>query len=176
MRMRWAALACSVFLLGACAPPHLAALSLDHLASAQLMAMIDSRAGSDVQPENSSQTISEVTILDPPSAAPTDGECSPEQAAVTTTDAPDESADVSAVPVVSRACESDADCAVKNVGNCCGYYPACVNKDADTFPERVAAECAKQGVSSICGFPEIPGCRCVAGQCEAKTLEHHPHE
>jgi len=78
--------------------------------------------------------------------------------------------------VVSRTCESDADCAVKNVGNCCGYYPACVNKDADTFPERVAAECAKQGVSSICGFPEIPGCRCVAGQCEAKTLEHHPHE
>lgn len=77
---------------------------------------------------------------------------------------------------VSRACRSDADCAVQNVGNCCGYYPACVNKDAETFPERVAAECAKQGVSSICGFPEIPGCRCVAGQCEAKTLEHYPHE
>jgi len=77
---------------------------------------------------------------------------------------------------ISRVCQNDADCAIKNVGNCCGYYPACVHKDAETFPERVAAECAKHGVSSICGFPEIPGCRCAAGQCEAKTLEHHPHE
>ena len=67
---------------------------------------------------------------------------------------------------VDRSCRSDADCTVKNVGNCCGYYPACVNVDSETFPERVKAECERTGRSSICGFPSIEGCQCVAGQCE----------
>ncbi|MFN3843462.1 MAG: hypothetical protein ACK4RW_09425 [Rehaibacterium terrae] len=67
---------------------------------------------------------------------------------------------------VDHACKVDSDCAVKNVGNCCGYYPACVNRDSPTFPERVMARCAEEEMAGICGFPDIAGCACVAGRCE----------
>jgi hypothetical protein len=66
---------------------------------------------------------------------------------------------------VYYGCKTNLDCEVKNVGNCCGYYPACVNKDSPTFPERVKAACAASGSSSVCGFPEIAGCQCVEGRC-----------
>lgn len=69
----------------------------------------------------------------------------------------------------SRICKTDSDCAVKNVGNCCGYYPMCVNKDAKTDPAAVRAQCEKDGMASICGFREISGCQCVDGQCESLT-------
>jgi hypothetical protein len=68
--------------------------------------------------------------------------------------------------VVDRSCDTDADCAIKDVGSCCGYAPACVNKDSPTFPEQVQARCAKDGRMGICGFPAISGCKCTAGQCE----------
>lgn len=68
---------------------------------------------------------------------------------------------------VDYACRSDADCVVKDVGNCCGYYPACVNRDSPTFPGRVQAECEKTGMASVCGWPVIKGCACVEGRCEA---------
>ncbi|SDD35035.1 hypothetical protein SAMN04488509_102110 [Aquimonas voraii] len=66
-----------------------------------------------------------------------------------------------------RRCSTDADCVVKNVGNCCGYYPACVNAQAPTFPEQVKAACEAQGLSSICGFQDITACACIEGRCEA---------
>ena len=66
---------------------------------------------------------------------------------------------------VDYTCKTNADCEVKNVGNCCGYYPACVNTKSPTFPDKVKAACAAEGSSSICGFPEISGCRCVEGRC-----------
>ena len=69
--------------------------------------------------------------------------------------------------VVDHSCKTDADCAVKNVGNCCGYYPACVNVNSPTDPKGVQAECAKQGMASVCGFPEISSCNCTQGRCEA---------
>jgi hypothetical protein len=68
---------------------------------------------------------------------------------------------------VDYTCRADADCVVKDVGNCCGYYPACVNRDSPTFPERVQAECEKTGMASVCGWPVIKGCACVEGRCEA---------
>ena len=71
--------------------------------------------------------------------------------------------------VVDRSCKTDADCTVKDVGNCCGYYPACVNVDAKTDPQAVQARCAKSGMASVCGFPQISGCKCVKGQCAADT-------
>jgi len=55
------------------------------------------------------------------------------------------------------------------VGNCCGYYPACVNRDSAVFPDRVKAECARHGTMGVCGFPEIRGCSCVEGRCEDVT-------
>ena len=67
---------------------------------------------------------------------------------------------------VDYSCTTDADCAVKDVGNCCGYFPACVNVDSPTFPEQVRAECAKNDMQSVCGFRELSGCQCVEGRCE----------
>jgi hypothetical protein len=65
------------------------------------------------------------------------------------------------------SCRTDADCTVKNVGNCCGYYPACVNVNARTDPEGVRAACAKDGMAGMCGFPEIRSCSCMQGSCQA---------
>jgi len=68
---------------------------------------------------------------------------------------------------VDRSCRTDADCTVKDVGSCCGHYPACVNVDSPTDPKGVQAACAKEGMMSVCGFPEIASCTCRQGQCEA---------
>jgi hypothetical protein len=68
---------------------------------------------------------------------------------------------------VDYSCTTDADCAVKDVGSCCGYSPACVNVDSPTFPEQVKAECAKNDMQSTCGFRDIEGCTCVEGRCAA---------
>ena len=72
---------------------------------------------------------------------------------------------------VDMKCSHDSDCEVKNVGNCCGYFPACVNKSSPTFPERVKQQCEKSGTASICGFREISSCICVEGLCAAGENE-----
>ncbi len=69
--------------------------------------------------------------------------------------------------VLDKSCKSDTDCTVKNVGNCCGYYPACVNKDSPTDPAGVQAQCRAQGRVGVCGFPSIASCQCRNGQCES---------
>lgn len=73
------------------------------------------------------------------------------------------------------ACTVDADCTVKNVGNCCGYYPQCVNVAHRPNPAAVQAACAREGRSSVCGYPEIHGCRCVEGQCAASDAAASPY-
>ena len=74
-----------------------------------------------------------------------------------------------AIGKVDYSCTTDAHCTVKDVGNCCGYYPACVNVDSPTFPEQVKAACAESGTAGICGFPSISGCQCVENRCKAIT-------
>ncbi|MFT4247939.1 MAG: hypothetical protein QM581_07875 [Pseudomonas sp.] len=69
---------------------------------------------------------------------------------------------------VDTTCHTDADCTVKNVGNCCGAYPACVNIASPTDPEGVMAQCRASGRMSVCGVREISGCQCVSGRCSAK--------
>lgn len=64
------------------------------------------------------------------------------------------------------SCRTSADCAVKNVGNCCGMMPACVNKGAATDPAAVKAQCEREGQMSVCGFKDVQACACVAGTCE----------
>ncbi|HEX5756756.1 MAG TPA: hypothetical protein VFY12_10450 [Arenimonas sp.] len=90
--------------------------------------------------------------------------------ATTATAAPDKemfSDPISATPgEVDYSCKTDADCEIKNVGNCCGYYPACVNTDSPTFPEQIKAKCETEGTMSVCGFPELKGCQCVDNRCE----------
>jgi hypothetical protein len=68
---------------------------------------------------------------------------------------------------VDYACRTSADCAVKNVGNCCGAMPAYVNKDSPTDPQGVQAQCAASGRMSVCGFAEVTACQCVSGRCES---------
>lgn len=77
---------------------------------------------------------------------------------------------------VVRSCRTDADCVVKNVGNCCGAYPACVNKDSPTDPAGVRARCAAEGRASVCGFTEVEGCRCAAGQCISAVAAVDPSQ
>jgi len=72
---------------------------------------------------------------------------------------------------VDASCRTDADCTVKNVGNCCGYYPACVNVDSKPDPQAVQAKCAKDGMASVCGFPEIASCSCRQGRCAAESSQ-----
>jgi hypothetical protein len=72
---------------------------------------------------------------------------------------------------IDVSCRSEADCAVKNVGDCCGAKPACVNANSPTDPEGVKAECSRRGMMSICGFKPVEGCQCVQGQCKDKTAE-----
>lgn len=75
------------------------------------------------------------------------------------------------VPVkINTSCTRDADCVVKNVGNCCGYYPACVNVNSPTDPAGVQAQCAREGMMSVCGFPSISSCQCVAGECQGDSV------
>lgn len=66
---------------------------------------------------------------------------------------------------VDATCAVDADCEVKDVGNCCGYMPACVNRSAQPDPAAVQRECQRTGASGVCGFQELSGCRCEAKRC-----------
>lgn len=87
-----------------------------------------------------------------PSPKPTGGNLPPREAGVVTVD---------------YACRTSADCMVKNVGNCCGAMPACVNKGSPTDPQGVQAQCAASGRMSVCGFAEVTACQCVSGRCES---------
>ncbi len=66
---------------------------------------------------------------------------------------------------IIRSCQTDADCTIKDVHNCCGYYPACVNREAKTDPDYVRRLCENEQMGGICGFPEISGCRCINKLC-----------
>ena len=81
-----------------------------------------------------------------------------------------------AVPAPARldvSCRSNADCVVKDVGNCCGYFPRCVNVNAKVDPQAVQAQCARSGMASVCGFRQVEGCECVQGECrdQSSSLE-----
>lgn len=67
---------------------------------------------------------------------------------------------------IDYSCETDSDCAIKDVSNCCGYYPKCVNVNAKTNPEFVKQACAKEGIAGVCGFPSISSCKCVNKKCQ----------
>ena len=60
------------------------------------------------------------------------------------------------------SCLADDDCEIKNVGNCCGYYPECVNTGFQPNPDW----CDGLGLASVCGFPSINACICEEGRCQ----------
>lgn len=67
---------------------------------------------------------------------------------------------------IDYSCKKDSDCLVKDVHNCCGEYLKCVNKNAKVDGVFVEKACAKEGIGSLCGHPEIKGCKCVDGICK----------
>ena len=75
---------------------------------------------------------------------------------------------------VDSSCRTSADCAVKDVGNCCGAMPACVNKDSPTDPAAVQAQCQARGMVGVCGFREISACQCDNGQCVEAPSQNGP--
>ncbi len=63
-------------------------------------------------------------------------------------------------------CNTDVDCEIKNVGNCCGYFPQCVNANYEPNLTKVQEVCFEEGIVSVCGWEEIKGCKCVDNQCQ----------
>lgn len=59
---------------------------------------------------------------------------------------------------IDLKCQNGSDCQIKNVGNQCGYYPMCVNKNFQPNPPELN--------SMICGFPSIDNCRCIENKCQ----------
>jgi hypothetical protein len=57
-------------------------------------------------------------------------------------------------------CSVDLDCAIRDVGSCCGYYPRCANVNA-----VFAAPACPPGQAGVCGFPAIDHCECRSGRC-----------
>ena len=66
---------------------------------------------------------------------------------------------------IDYSCKKAADCAIKDVHNCCGEYVQCVNKKAKVDPQFITNACAKEGIGSICGAPAIGSCDCVDQKC-----------
>jgi hypothetical protein len=64
-------------------------------------------------------------------------------------------------------CNIDSDCVVKDVHNCCGYFPRCVNKDYIPDIEAVERKCQEEGIMDICGYPEITHCKCIENTCKS---------
>ncbi|MGY4515307.1 hypothetical protein [Lysobacter sp. HA18] len=84
---------------------------------------------------------------------------------IKSTGLPPQRVEMHGAPKLVTSCASNSDCTVKNVGSCCGAMPACVNKNSPVDPAAVQADCARQGMSSTCGFKDIQSCSCVAGTC-----------
>jgi hypothetical protein len=61
---------------------------------------------------------------------------------------------------VDLSCKQASDCAIKNVGSCCGYNPRCVNAQSTPVPPV----CPEDTVST-CGFPEVTHCECFDNEC-----------
>ena len=69
---------------------------------------------------------------------------------------------------IDYSCQNDEDCLIKDVHNCCGFYPRCTNKNALVNGELVSEFCENEGVSSVCGFPSIDYCACENNKCVGK--------
>ena len=72
---------------------------------------------------------------------------------------------------IDRSCIADGDCVIKDVHNCCGYYPQCVNKNAQVNPEMVTMICDKNQLGGICGSDTIKECECMKQKCKPESLD-----
>jgi hypothetical protein len=69
---------------------------------------------------------------------------------------------------IDYACHIDSDCAIKDVGSCCGAKPECVNKDSPADPAGVRAQCAKEHRISSCAIRNLTQCGCEQHHCVPK--------
>jgi len=60
------------------------------------------------------------------------------------------------------ACQTNNDCTIRDVGNCCGYYPRCANANAIFTPPSCSG-----GQAGVCGFPAIDSCTCRQNVCRS---------
>eukprot|EP01084_Bolivina_argentea_P269660 458344_1 len=67
---------------------------------------------------------------------------------------------------IPNYCTVAGDCAVKNVGNCCGYYPGCVNINYTPDLDAVRRQCEIMGMVSVCGWSQPSGCTCQNNKCQ----------
>jgi len=67
---------------------------------------------------------------------------------------------------IDYSCNTDSDCEINDVRNCCGYFPKCTNVNTITDPVFVDDRCEVEQVGGVCGFPSINGCACVNNLCE----------
>lgn len=67
---------------------------------------------------------------------------------------------------INSSCNWDNDCEIKDVHNCCGYSPECVNKDSFVNGTLVEELCKKEKEGSACGFVSINYCKCVYKRCK----------
>lgn len=135
-------------------------MRLHHFVSAAMLPIVLLLAG--CAAPTSSQSAPDAPAAQPPIAA----QPAPIPVATPVAQAPETAPAPKSADALGRSCNTNSDCAVKDVGNCCGAHPMCVNKDTKTDPAAVRAQCAKEGMASICGFQEVSGCQCVKGQCE----------
>ena len=75
--------------------------------------------------------------------------------------------------IVDYNCNTDDDCAIKDVGNCCGTYYECANIN---FPADPTRACADGGggdlLAGVCGWNVIHFCLCENGRC--KGMQNQP--
>ena len=67
---------------------------------------------------------------------------------------------------LNKSCNTSNECVIANIGNCCGYYPTCLNKDAKPDADFVNRICNKASIAGMCGFPSIESCECIENRCE----------
>ncbi len=67
---------------------------------------------------------------------------------------------------IDYSCKTDSDCTIKDIRNCCGYYPKCVNVNSRPNQELVINLCEISESMAICGFQTINRCRCIDDVCQ----------
>jgi len=67
---------------------------------------------------------------------------------------------------IDYSCTTNEDCEIKDVHNCCGYFPKCTNQYAHTNPSLVQELCQQERLGGVCGFPSITACECIENKCE----------
>ena len=71
---------------------------------------------------------------------------------------------------IDTSCNTVNDCEIKNVGNCCGQLPKCVNKNYIPQPNFVSDKCEEEDLFSGCGFVAFNKCLCIDNNCVDDTL------